>query len=476
MLARKIALNTIISASARVVGTALALVTIGLATRYLSKTEWGEYSLVLTFGGIFAVIAEWGLYQLMIRDISRTEADEQKIAGNIFTLRLIISLFVFLIAPLVSLLFPYSSEARLGILIGMGGFWLLSCTQVLMGVFQKYLRMDKASFAEVLGRFVQLGLVYLFIRMNLGFFWIVATLIFGSIVNFLLVFLLVQKHVRVKLSFDFDFWKKSLKASLPLAISNILVMIYFSTDSLFLSIFKPVAIVGIYRLPYKILESLIFFPSMFVGLVMPVLSRTAFLDWPRFKNIFQRSFDVLVMFAVPLILGTIVLSPSVINLLGGGNYPESVPVLDILIIAVGIIFCSTLFSFSLIALEKQKSLMVISGVGAVFNVAANLILIPRYSYYAAAATTVLTEALVAILMLILISKSLHFLPSIKIFLKSLGAAAIMALAVWYLRSFNLIFLLVLALIIYFGLLYLIKGFSAREILGLIKKDGAGQDL
>ena len=302
--------------------------------------------------------------------------------------------------------------------------------------------------------------------------WIVATLIFGSLVNFLLIFWFVQRYIRVRLSFNFDFWKKSLIQSFPLAVSNILVMIYFSTDSLFLSVFNPVADVGIYRLPYKILESLIFFPSMFVGLVMPLLSQTAFFDWPRFKNIFQRSFDALIIFAVPLILGTFALSPAIINILGGGNYPESVPVLNILIIAVGIIFCSTLFSFSLIALKKQKNLMMISGIGAVFNVAANLILIPRYSYFAAASTTVLTETLVAVLMLWSLWEYFHFLSSMKAFLKSVAAALIMTLVIWYFRSWNMFLLLALAPLVYFGPLYLIRGFSASEVLKLLEKDAS----
>jgi O-antigen/teichoic acid export membrane protein len=473
MLARKIAFNTIISAGARVFATGLALVTIGLATRYLTKTEWGEYSLVLTFGGVFAVLAEWGLYQLMIREISRPGADQQKITGNLFTMRLVISLFIFALAPLISLLFPYSAQARLGILIGMAGYWLLSGTQVLMGVFQKHLRMDKISLADVAGRAFQLMLVFLFIKMGLGFFWIVGALVFGAIANFLLVIWFAKKYTRLKLTFDFNFWKKSLGQSFPLAISNILVMIYFSTDSLFLSAFKPITDVGIYRLPYKILESLIFFPSMFVGLVMPLLSGAAFRDWPRFKNVFERSLDVLIIFALPLVGGTLVLSPAIINLLGGGNYPESVAVLDILIVAVGVIFLGTLFSFTLISIEKQKILLWISAVGAVFNVAANIILIPRWSYFAAAATTVLTESLVAILMIIAIHHYLRFWPKLGAFLKSLLAALLMVVIIWYLRPLNLFILLALALVAYFGLLYLIKGFSTKDILALIKKDASG---
>jgi O-antigen/teichoic acid export membrane protein len=299
------------------------------------------------------------------------------------------------------------------------------------------------------------------------------------LVNLFFVIWFVKKYVKLSLAFDFDFWKKSLKQSFPLAISNILVMIYFSTDSLFLSIFRPVAEVGVYRLPYKILESLIFFPAMFVGLVMPLLSRASFTDWPRFKNIFQRSFDILLIFAVPLVAGTIILSPKIIRLLGGGGYSESAPIFNILIIAVGTIFLGTLFSFSLIAIEKQKKLLWISAVGAVFNVAANLVFMTLYStqaIYVAAATTVLTEALVAGLMLFELWRAIKFLPSFNIFWKTFLASALMATMLWWLNYLNLFVLLALAVLVYFLALYLLKGYSANEVFELLKKNDSGQNI
>ena len=470
MLAKKIAINTIISAAARILGTALALVTIGLITRSLSKTEWGEYSIVLTFGGIFAVLADLGLYQLMVREISKEGADEQKIASQIFSLRLIVSLFIFALAPLASLFFPYSSSARWAILVGMIGFWFLSGSQVLMGPFQKYLRMGKVAWAELAGRVAQLALVFVFIKLQSGFLWIVAALAFSSLFNFLLIYLMVQRYIRVKFAIDLAFWKVLLRTTYPLAISNVLVMIYFSTDALILSVFWPAADVGVYRLPYKILESLIFFPSMFVGLIMPYLTRSAFSDESRFKQIFQRGYDVLTMAAAPLVLGTFFVSPAIISLLGGSKYTESVPVLNILIVATGFIFFGALFSFTLIALEKQKTLLKISAVGAVFNLIFNLIFIPRYSYYAAAWGTVLTEALVTVLMLAAIYQVRHFWPKGKVFLKSFLAACPMCLFLWYFRNLNLFIILAAATAIYLTALYLVKGFSKEEILKLVIKN------
>lgn len=468
MLAKKIAINTIVSAVARVAGTVLALVTIGLITRYLTKIEWGEYSIMLTFGGIFAVLADLGLYQLLVREISRPGADEQKVASNIFTIRLLSGFFIFAAAPLAAYFFPYSGQAKLGILLGMAAFWFLANSQVLMGLFQKHLQMERVAMAEVLGRLVQLGLVWFFIQRGYGFFYIVAALSLSGAVNFVLIFFWARRYCDLKLTWDLTYWKYVFKQGYSLAIASILVMIYFSSDSLFLSILKPAADVGAYRLPYKILESLIFFPAMFVGLIMPLLSRFAPSDPLKFKEVWQRGQDVLIALALPLVAGTLVLSPVIIDLLGGGKYSESGVILNILIVAVGIIFLGTLFSYILIALEKQKSLLWISGVGAVFNVVANLIFIPRYSYLAAATTTVLTEALVTILMAGVIFYFFHWLPSFKIIFKSLAASFLMVIFLVFLAGYNLAILIVGALVVYFAALYFLRGWPQVEIKALIK--------
>lgn len=470
MLARKIAYNTVISVAARIAGTLLTFITVGLITRYLSRSEWGEYSIILTFGGIITVLAEFGLYQFLIREISQEGADEIKISSNVFTLRLFFSFFIFLAASLMGLVFPYSHQVKMGIFVGMGGFWFLSCGQVLMGVFQKYLRMDKIGLVDLAGRVVQLIVVFLFIKMGFGFLYIVAALSAGALANFILVYWLAKKQIFLKLSFDFKFWKKSLVESCPLAVSSILTMVYFSSDSLFLSFLRPAVDVGIYRLPYKILESLIFFPAMFVGLVMPILSKAVNSEKNHFKFVFQKSYDVLLVFAIPLVFGTFIASPKIIYLLGGNLYPESVAVLNILILAVSIIFLGTIFSFVLIAMRRQKSLLWISLAGAVFNVSANLIFIPKYSYYAAAVITVATEALVTVLMAVVIFRACCFFPSSKIAAKSALASFLMMLVLYWMKNQNLFLSVSFGIVVYFGWLFLFKGFSTQEISELIKKD------
>ncbi len=475
-LVHKIAYNTLISVGARIIGVALSLVSIGFITRYLGLEGFGSYALILAFLSIFNILADMGLYSLMVREISRPGANEKKIASNIFTLRIIILLMFLSLASITVWFFPYSPQIKIGIAIGAISFLFLSASQVLMGIFQKYFKVDKPALAEVIGRMTQLGLVIFFIHLDLGFFAILFTLVISSALIFVFNFFFARKYIFLSLAFDFSYWKKLLKTAFPIAVSIVFTLVYFKIDSIFLSLgfinrssINPISDVGIYSIAYKVLEGLIFFPAMLVGLIMPLLSRFAFSDRDQFKKVFQKTLNVLIIFIVPLIIGLLMLSMPIVVLIGGEEFSASAPILQILSFAIGLIFLGSLFSNGIIALNKQKIGAWIYFGGMIFNVIANLILIPKYSLFGAAITTVFTEFLVTALMLILVWKTISSFPSFKIIFKTIFAGLTMGAIIYYFQNWNLFLLIGLGMAVYIGMLYLIKGITKEEIILLLKR-------
>ena len=464
MIVRKIAFNTIVSIAARILGTIIALVNIGFITRYLGKDVFGEYVTILAFVSVFSIIADFGLYSLLVRDISRPGADEKKIIGNIFSLRLISLIIVLGAAVGISLFFPYRDIVKSGVIIGAFSFFFLSSSQVLIGVFQKYLKMDRVALAEIAGRIVNLALVIWFIQMKMGFLWIVAALAFGSFANFAVIFLYARRFVPIVLQFDFKFWKKIFKEALPIAVSIALTAVYFKAAIILLSVMKPADHVGIYGAAYKVLENLIFFPAMFVGVMMPLLSDYAVSNKEKFKFVFQKSFDIIALAAMPVVFGVIASARSIILLIGGSDFLTDTPlVLQILAFAVIFIFFGNLFGSSIIALGRQKTAAWIYGGGAIFNIAANVIMIPKYSYFGAAISTIFTEMLVTILMLFLISKNIKFFLSMKTAFKALIGALIMYAALSFIGDLNLLWDISIGAVIYCVIIYLLRALNKNDL-------------
>jgi len=105
-IARKIAYNVIFNVIAKILSTILALVGIGFITRYLGTNGFGDYSTVFGFFTFFGSIADWDFILLRRVRFSRPGADEKKILGNAFSLRLISSVVVFIITPCLYFFFP----------------------------------------------------------------------------------------------------------------------------------------------------------------------------------------------------------------------------------------------------------------------------------------------------------------------------------------------------------------------------------
>src|SRR3989344_2080916 len=358
-LSGKIALNTLTSGGARIISTAFALVSVGLITRTLGQEGFGEYSTIIAYLTLFVILADLGLHSLMSREISNKEDDTGKISSVFFTLRIISSIIFLGAGVVISLFFPYSNEVKIGMAIGALGMMFLSVSQLLLAIFQRYLSMEKAAISEVLGRGAQLIIVYLifigqkdfFIEFisepELALYWFIIAMSVASFIIFATQFVFSRKYVKLSLDFNIPELIEILKEAWPIALSITLTLVYFKIDTIFLSIMKPAEHVGIYGVGYRVLESLIFFPSMFAGIMLPILSRQA-KNISEFNSTLSRSIKAISIFAVPAVIGGIILSYSIVNVIGGREFIVAGSTMQILFIAIGLIFLGNIIGRAVI--------------------------------------------------------------------------------------------------------------------------------
>lgn len=400
---RRIAIHTIISFGARIIGVVLGFFSLGLTTRLLGAQGFGLYSTALTWAYLVSFLADLGLYSLLVREVSRVkEHEEREVVSHIFTLRLV-SLLLFLgIALITAWWYPDAfGVSLLALTLASVQYFFLSLSQVLMGVFQKHLKMEWVALAEIVGRSVSvLGLLYLFYYAPQAAHYEMILLVFnvGSGILLCINIASAQKFIPFTLAFSAPYWKSLLRQASPIALSIILTTLYFKLDTLFIGYFRNQHEVGLYNAAYRLLENLIAFPAMFVGVLMPQLSQSALTDKSTFIRMFQGAFEVIAIIAFPLMVGIWWESGDIIALIAGPEFAASSRVLVILGVAMGMIYLGSLFSNALIALNMQRSLAWIYFWGAAFNITANIVVVPIWGFIGAGVTTLLTEALVSILM------------------------------------------------------------------------------
>lgn len=482
-LAKKIAHNTLIQIAGKIISTVLGLFSLALITRYLGQTGFGEYTTIVTFLTFFAVIADLGLTLITVQMISGQRSDENKILNNLFSLRLVSAVFFIGLAPLTVIFLPYSPAVKIGVLIAAVSFVFPALNQVLVGLFQKKLSMDRSALAEVISRVVLIIGILMTEGWGGGLLGILIATIASSGASFVLHYLFSLKFSTVKLEFDLSLWKKIISRSWPLAITIILNLIYLRADTLILSLFRGPEVVGLYGAAYKIIDVLTTLPFMFAGLILPILT-TAWLENNHhyFKKVLQKSFDVMAIIAIPLVIGAQFLGEPVMLFVAGRDFILAGAILKILIFAVAAIFLGAMFSHAVIAIDKQKKMIGFYVFTSISSLAAYLYLIPRYSYLGAASVTIYSEVLIAIFSAYCIFKYSRFFPSLLTFLKALLAGLLMGLFIYFFPASyqatlgGLLLIIILATILYFFFLYLIGGFNAEDLEAIFKKQtkGGGQ--
>ena len=445
--------NTIIAFSFRVIGTIISIVYLAVLTRYLGIENFGYYSGALAYVYIFSFLADLGLYNLMIREISLPNADESKIASNIFTLRVLALLISLTTGSLIIWFTDFNIVMKIAVVISSFHFLFLGASQPLIGIFQKHLRIFWHSISEIFSRAFQLGFIFLVIYLGGGVISIVSGFALAALIAFIIMIIGLRGLVKIKLRFDFFYIKWVLYETWPMAAIVIFASIYFKIDEVMLSFLKTPTDVGIYSAGYKAVQSLVFFPAMFVGFLMPKISFYSKKNLDKFKIVFQYGFKALFLMAAPIVIGLYFRSSDIMILIAGPEFLISGKVLQILSLAIFMIFLSQLFTQSAIALGKQKQLAIIYFLGMIFNVVANFILIPYFSYIGASVTTLVTESFIATLTILYLIRIIN----IKINFKELRYIILSSVALilfLYLTSFNLFLTIGISIIIYIGILLL----------------------
>lgn len=468
-LSAQVARNTIVQIIGKAIATVLGLAAIAIMARYLREIGFGQYTTIITFLSFFGIIADFGLTLVTSQMISQPGREQAVLLNNLFSLRLISAIVFLGLAPLLILFFPYEPIIKLGVAVAVPSFFFMALNQILVGWFQKNLTMTIVAAAEVISRLILLGGIIISAYLNLGLLSILAAMTAASLASFIMHYWFSRRFIKISWQIDLTVWRQIIKKSWPLGLTIFFNLIYLRADIFILSLLKSQADVGIYGATYKVIDVLTTLPFMFSGLILPILTAAwANLDFLKFNRVLQKSFDAMIITAVPLIIGAQLTSRPLMLLIAGESFSQSAYILKILVLAIGFIFVGCLLAHAVIALDKQKNMIGAYIFTAITSLAGYLIFIPRFSYYGAAWVTVYSELAIALFSLYMVIKYGGFRPNLDKFFKSLAASLIMALSIYLLiNRLNLSLTILIAGAIYLLFLYLFKGLTKENFKDLI---------
>lgn len=465
----KIAKNTAYLALGKFLGTAIGLITIALILRYLSPDDYGRYTTIIAFIMLFGTITDFGLNLTTTQDISLPGTDVGRTIANVFTFRIAANIVLAILLPAFLLFFPYEAEVKQGIYVAMILFFCLSLFQVLSSYFQKSLESWAVASSELAGKIIMLGLTLFAIWQKWPLLAIIITVVLSGAGQLLILMLLASRRLHLRLAFDWPVWGRIIKKTWPIALSVVLTTIYFKGDTIILSLTRPYADVALYGAAYKILEVLIALPILFMGLVLPHLARSwAEGDKVLWQSMFQKSWDGLCLVTLPLVAGGVVLAKPIIKLIAGEGYGASAQIMQILMLATGIIFLGSLFTHAIVAVNEQKAMIKFYLITAVIAVILYIKFIPIYSYYAAAGITVLAELLIALSAAYKVYSVSALSLSWLVFGKAILASGAMALLLAMCGNIHVLAAIPLGGLVYLILIILLKA-APKELSSALRR-------
>jgi O-antigen/teichoic acid export membrane protein len=204
-------------------------------------------------------------------------------------------------------------------------------------------------------------------------------------------------------------------------------------------------------------------PASFVIALFPLLSRHAQQDRRQMARVGETGLKILLALAFPIAVGTTLLAePIILTLAGPGYLPESAYALQILIWYLPIGFVNGLLQYMLIAVNRQRMLSVAFAVGVVFNIAANLALIPRYGYLAAAVVTVVSELVLLVPFLWVTLREAGSLSVLGVAWRPALASGLMGVLVWLLAPLNVPLAIVAGALVYGAAILAFRVVTAEE--------------
>lgn len=400
--------NAIVLGSSQVVRRAFRAVFVLVAAHVLGPQSFGTYAVLFAVIELLAVVSGVGFIDYLTREVAKAPASGRELWLALTKLRL------FYLIPLVALALAGLDMAGYSkvVLVGAGLFAaaLLPRTVVdsTQGVLRALHRFNLLLVLELVQGAVLLALGFVLLSLGAGLRGVIWTEVCSATAGLILAVPMVMRFVPSSRASHMSL-SGIARETFVFNIYPVMANLYDRFDVILLSKLAGDAAAGIYAIPYRALIMLQIVPYGIMGVLLPSLSRDS---WGTSQ---QKSFDRLtgMLYGAALfcILGTVLLADPLVDSLLGAAYRPSALVIKILIWASIPAFLNYAMNTLILARSRERLFLLTTGICLFANLAANLILIPRFSYLGAAFVTIFTELLLLVQNLAILRKCLGYMPS-----------------------------------------------------------------
>lgn len=473
---KRVAKNTITPIVLNLFNKVILFVLTFTQLRILGDVGAGQYRYAFTIWAIFDTVANFGLDAFLMREVARQKNQANKYLVNTTLLRLalvmtgipVLASFVFARQTFVQPALGNASLWTIGLLYA--GLFFSTISYGLTAIFYAHEKVEFSSAVQTIGAFLTttLGVATLFLGWGIVGLGAVSLIVNGislTILGTLAVRTFFNTpETRLRWDFDWEIIKKALSESFPLMLNSLLAMLFFRIAVVLLQTFQGDAVVGWYGVIYTWVDMIGVIPALFTLSLFPLMSRQAATDRGALRRGYTLALKLMTLLSVPMAIFTTLLAYFLVNVLGGSQYlPHGAIALQIFIWGMIIGWMNSVTQYVIIAINRQRRLIVAFLVVSIFNIVANLIYIPRYSYPAAAVIAILSEFVLWAMFYIIILRELGRINWLKILWRLAAAGLVTGAVTLWLADVNQWLALAAGVLVYAAMLILLRPFDADEM-------------
>jgi len=364
-----------------------------LLVRTLGTTGFGRWSVLLAVFGFVSYFGSLGLAQVTVE---RAAADPDRAPhwfGALVTLRMALMGPVTLLSLAVCL--AISDDAPMRVAAALVCAELpISVLSALSVVFQLQVRNVVVTAIELGNSILWAAAVAAITLLDGGLVAVAAAFLAVSTLSNVAYIVLALRASPVRFSGSRSFWPALVRQGLPVGIGGLLTLGYGYVDQVIVFEIAGPHDAGLYGAVYRVYERIQFLPAAIMTTLFPLFVAARDTDPARVGRLFRTTVDYLMLTSLPALAIVLAGPRAITELLFGADFADAGPALPLLMATFVVVSLGYLTGYLIVAYDLQRRFLAIAVGALVFNVAANLALVPPYGFMAAAWLTLATEILV----------------------------------------------------------------------------------
>ncbi len=350
------------------VGSGLSVISAAVLTRYLGPAGFGRYSVVFALLTVVGGLTDAGTATLGVREHSVRTADSAwRFLRHLLGIRLAVGAVGVAGALIFALLAGYDTAMVAGTAAGGLGLILTVIYSTLTIPLQSSLRLGWVTNLDLLRQAATVVALVALAAAGAGIVPLLAVPIPVGVLLIVVTTALIERRGTWAPSVDRAEWASIVRLILPFAAAAVSGVLYAQVSLIALSIVATERDAGLFAAAFRIYAVLAAVPALIVASAFPLLARASRDDRQRLGYAVGRLWEACLVLGAGTALVTAVAAPIALDIVAGEGYSSAVGELRLMSVALMATFVIALGGFTLLALERYRSMLAANLVGLVIS-------------------------------------------------------------------------------------------------------------